>query len=389
VTPDEQELRRALDGRSGAPSPEFRARMAALSYEERPMAGGLSVVALVVAATLTIASIGVLFFARQAMTPQHGGPASTARLASPTPLPSPTPTQLFLPQTAQLSAPSADILWVYFAQGLLFRSTDRGDTWVQRSLPTQSLSSSANVTFVDDQHGWLFAGGSQETQCNGDGTVIWQTADGAASWTQVASIDGTAPGSSGIAYAQCKESLSFVDLTNGFLTAWDDNHAPTIYRTADGGHTWKGAPLPDPPGFVTQPGGFSLRDGSVRAFGTTLLVSAYGMNAATQQPQEYVARSTDGGASWTYVVTTSHQLRGVTFVTASRWLELQGYTGSYETTDAGKTWHAFPNDYQDAAGVVSFFVFADDQVGYGTVRGAIHRTIDGGSHWTYLKTPGT
>jgi photosystem II stability/assembly factor-like uncharacterized protein len=388
VTPDEQELRRALDARSGAPSPEFRARMAALSSGERPMPGGLSVLALGAAVVLTIASISVLFFARQAMTQQHGGPASSVRLASPTPASSPGPTQVFLPQTAQLSAPSADILWVYFSQGLLFRSTDRGDTWMQRSLPTQSLSSSANVTFVDDQHGWLSTGGSPETQCNGDGTAIWQTADGAATWTQVASVGGTAPGSSGIAYTQCKGILSFVDLTHGFLTAWDDNHAPTIYRTSDGGHTWKGVTLPDPPGFATQPGGFSLQVGSVRGFGTTLLVPAYGMNAATGQPAGYVYESVDGGATWAYLAAIPPP-NSVAFVTVSRWLEVQNDTGGSETTDSGKTWHAFPNDYSDAAGVASTFMFGNDRVGYGTVRGAIHRTIDGGTHWTNIKTPGT
>jgi hypothetical protein len=34
-------------------------------------------------------------------------------------------------------------------------------------------------------------------------------------------------------------------------------------------------------------------------------------------------------------------------------------------------------------------VFADDQVGYATVRGQIQLTLDGGLHWTEIKTPGT
>jgi hypothetical protein len=60
-----------------------------------------------------------------------------------------------------------------------------------------------------------------------------------------------------------------------------------------------------------------------------------------------------------------------------------------ETTDAGKSWHPFSTDYADAAGVASTFVFADGSVGYGTVRGGLQRTVDGGSHWIRIATPGT
>jgi photosystem II stability/assembly factor-like uncharacterized protein len=59
-----------------------------------------------------------------------------------------------------------------------------------------------------------------------------------------------------------------------------------------------------------------------------------------------------------------------------------------ETVDAGKTWHSYSSDYQDAAGVASVFVFGDPLAGYGSVRGGIRRTIDGGLHWSLIKTPG-
>jgi photosystem II stability/assembly factor-like uncharacterized protein len=384
VTPDEQELRRALDARSGSLSPDFRARISALSYEGRPMPGGLPVVALVVAATLTVAIIGVLFFARQAMTAQHGGPATSARVASPTPAPSPAPTQVFLPQIAQLSAPSADILWVYFGQGLLFRSKDRGDTWMQRSLPNQNLSFSANVTFVDDQHGWLSTGGSPETQCNGEGAGIWQTNDGAATWQQVALVDGSGTSASGIGLAQCKENLSFIDLTHGFLNAWDANHQPTIYRTSDGGRTWVGSTLPDPPGFKTQAGGFTLRAGPVQRFGSTLLLIAN-----DSQGGDYVFRSTDGGATWNAMAAAAVGADNIALVTESRWLRLIAPDQSLETTDAGKSWHPYSTDYSQAAPIAPTVIFGDALVGYATVRGSIQRTVDGGMHWLIIKTPGT
>jgi hypothetical protein len=34
-------------------------------------------------------------------------------------------------------------------------------------------------------------------------------------------------------------------------------------------------------------------------------------------------------------------------------------------------------------------VFADDRVGYATVRGLIQRSQDGGAHWSAIRSPGT
>jgi len=62
---------------------------------------------------------------------------------------------------------------------------------------------------------------------------------------------------------------------------------------------------------------------------------------------------------------------------------------SKETTDGGTTWHAFTTDYSQAAPIAPDIVFGDPLVGYATVRGAIQRTVDGGAHWTTIKTPGT
>jgi photosystem II stability/assembly factor-like uncharacterized protein len=307
--------------------------------------------------------------------------------AKESPLPSPTPSQIYLPQTAQLSAPSANVVWAFFAQGLLFRSTDRGNTWAQRRLPPNPGGGSPReISFVDEQNGWYSIGGVPESQCNAAGTEVWRTTDAGSSWQRIAfvTIPPTLQSDSGFAPAQCKEGLSFIDAAHGFLGAWDPNHKPTIYRTSDAGRSWKGSTLPDPPGFVTQAGGISLRVGLVKAFGSTLLAPA-----SSGQGEQYVFRSTDGGATWNFLAKGGNGSVGVTFASATRWLRIGNDASETETTDAGTTWHAFANDYRDAAGVASVFVFGSDLVGYGTVRGGIHRTQDGGLHWVKLTTPGT
>ena len=383
MTPDERELRRALDARSGETSPEFRARLGGVLRQGKPSSSPAPAIAVVAVIALSAASVGILLIARGAGPESHPGLASGARLASP------SPTPIALPTTAELSAPSSNVVWAFVDDSMLFRSTDGGDTWEQRSLPP-TQGPRPEISFVDGQEGWYSTGGVPETQCNAAGTAIWHTTDGGANWSQVALVTWPQQaGVSGIGLGQCKEGLSFVDSKHGFLAAWDDNHRPTIYRTSDGGRTWKGAILPDPPGFVTQTGGFALRAGLARAFGATLLVPAWSMQDGAQSEIQYVFRSTDGGATWTYLAKTGNGINTVSFVTVSRWLQLIVPGQSIETTDSGKTWHPYSSDYSQAAPVAPQIVFGDSLVGYATVRGGIQRTADGGLHWTSIKTPGT
>jgi photosystem II stability/assembly factor-like uncharacterized protein len=376
MTPEEQDLRRALAVRSGEVSPEFRSRLAGSLEQGRPGGSSMQAIALVTVVALSLASIGILVLARNATRITHGGPASTPRLTSPLPSPTAADGQVFLPQTAVISAPSGNVVWVYFAQGFLFRSVDRGDTWEQRSLPPIPAAAWPEISFVDSQNGWYSTSGSPETQCNAQQAAIWHTGDGGSTWQSLSTT--------GISDSQCKEGLSFVDSTHGFLAAWDDNHRPTIYRTSDGGRTWSGATLPDPPGFVTLGAGIALRAGLVKRFGSTLLVSAFG-----NEGPPYVFRSTDGGATWIAIARGTLAREDIALTTSSRWLQIVPADQTVETTDSGKTWHPFTSDYSQAAPVAPVTVFGDSVVGYATVRGSIQRTADGGAHWVIIKTPGT
>lgn len=297
------------------------------------------------------------------------------------------PHAIYLPTEVRLSAPSARVVWALVAGSLLFRSSDSGANFDQRPLPPQQVMPKPEISFADGLNGWLATGGSPEGQCNGAGDGIWRTTDAGATWQKVASVDYPQQAGNGIGYSQCKEGLSFVDATHGFLAAWDPNHRPTIYRTSDAGLTWAPSTLPDPPGFVTQGGGFALRAGLVRRFGGLLLVPAWGRQDGDAGDRTYVFESSDGGRSWQYLAKAPSSSDDVAFVTGSRWL-LLAPADSAETTDSGTTWHSFTSDYQQAAGVPPQVVFADSEIGYATVRGGIQRTADGGLHWSIIETPG-
>lgn len=318
-----------------------------------------------------------------ASTPTSGSPsapvtASPSATATPTAAVTALRTTVPLPSFAEISAPSGTVVWALVGGVLLFRSLDRGDTWEQRPLPA-SLQN-PEIAFVNDREGWLSLAGSPATQCQFQTIAIWHTTDAGTRWEKLSA--------SGIADAMCKGALSFSDASLGSIDAYSPNAPPVIYRTTDGGRTWGGSlPLPDPPGFTTQPGGLSLQPGAVRSFGSISLLPAQGSTAAGRRL--YVFRSRDGGASWTYAATAPRSDGPLVIVTATRWLRIVPASGAQETTDGGVTWHAYVTDYQQAAPVDPMIVFGDPNVAFATVRGAIQRTVDGGAHWTPVKTPGT
>lgn len=403
MTPQEDELpelRRALDARSEEVSPEFRARLSSALAEGRQASNFLPALAAVAAVVLVFATVGVLLLARQtrnqpppvaATTPSSSTTPTSMPMPSPTPMSRPVagvltkpPSPIVMPAWADLSAPSSNVLWSLVVDQYLYRSRDRGATWKQRPLPPGFAGGypRPQVSFVSDQEGWLSTGGSPETQCNAEVVAIWHTSDAGATWQSL--------GTHGVSDKQCKGQLSFVDSNHGFLDGFDPIRAPVVYRTTDGGQNWvAGKPLPDPPGFKSQGGGFILQPGRVHAFGPTLLVAASAPNLGASIT--YVFRSSDGGATWNYLATAKEPNNDVAFVTTSRWIQVIAPSQSSETTDAGASWHRFPSDYSQSAPIAPEVVFADSRVGYATVRGSIVRTLDGGLHWdwTAIKTPGT
>ena len=313
-------------------------------------------------------------------TPSPTASPTATPTATPTPTPTSSPTAspspIALPSIAQLSAPSGTVVWALVGGTRLFRSSDRGDTWVERTIPPGLPN--VEVSFADDTNGLVLSTGAAATQCQTQTVSLWKTADGAASWQQITAT--------GIADAMCKSFLLLADPTHAFFTAWSPNAAPAIYWTADAGLTWKASsPLPDPPGFTTQGAGAALRPGRPRAFGSIVLVAAVGGGQGTQ----YVFRSTDAGTSFTYASTVPTAEGSVAFVAAPRWLVIAPPNASRQTLDGGATWQPYPTDYSQAAPIAPDVVFGDATVGYATVRGAIQRTTDSGAHWTAIKTPGT
>ena len=173
-------------------------------------------IALFAVIVLSLASVGVLPMARGAGRVPHAGQASGTRLTSPTPSP------IYLPTTAQLSALSEQVVWALIASSVLFRSTDQGNTWQLRPLPALSPVTPPQSLFVNDHEGWLLSvtylkrAAMRRRSC-GSGTRQMQGQP----WRQLTTT--------GLASMQCEEEISFVDSASWIFDRHDPNHRPTIY----------------------------------------------------------------------------------------------------------------------------------------------------------------
>ena len=326
-------------------------------------------------------------------TPVVSGLTPSPVIASPTqtpvlPTPSPsvvTPTGIPYPSVSAISAPSASVVWVVTDDARLFRSSDQGNNWEERTMLAHPPIGRGSISFANDQDGWFLNGFPPGTQCQQQGFELWHTTDGAATWGLLAQGTPPGPGANGISFGQCKGAPSFADSLHGVLPAMDTTTPPTIYRTDDGGQSWTGQRIPDPPGFTTSGGGNALQPGRASWFGSTILFDA--LTYVDAKTNRHVFRSNDAGKTWAQVRIVADAPQQVVFVTPVRWLRFSRPV--LETIDQGLTWHAYATNYQQGATPVSpNVVFASGSVGYAAVRLGLQRTVDGGEHWTALRMPG-
>ncbi len=152
--------------------------------------------------------------------------------------------------------------------------------------------------------------------------------------------------------------ISFADADNG----WAFGGNGSLSHTTDGGTTWSGQ---------------NSTQNSSRG-GWALSPSIVVMSGASQN----IIRSTDGGATWTQVLTgAGAQLNSFFFVDSTNgWV--CGQSGKvFKTIDGGETWTALGNPGSVSLWRVAFL--PDGQTGWVTGQsGKIYKTTDGGATWS-------
>jgi photosystem II stability/assembly factor-like uncharacterized protein len=253
-----------------------------------------------------------------------------------------------------------------------------------RKLPTDPYPGKRDdISFADADHGWYGTG-------KGD---LFATSDGGESWTKIASKPGT-----------FIRAVGFVDAKTGYIGNVGTDYYPGVtdttplYRTDDGGVTWKAVDL----GGKTVAGICAIDILKTSRIYQGKLVPRVIITAAGRVggPTGMI-RSTDGGATWTVTdmadkagmildVKFLDEQTGMIFAASSR----DAATGNaliLRTTDGGKTWTQVYKSARPAE-LIWKASFADARTGYATVMSYdesatqkhIVKTVDGGKTWVEL-----
>ena len=220
----------------------------------------------------------------------------------------------------QVSGTSADLSGVCFidaAQGwavgteyhpdlalvpVVRHTADGGAHWTALAAPVPNYCALYGVAFADAQNGWAvgWAAGDE----NGEPAVIFHTANGGASWTQQLSYIPPVSHSVGTASLSAVTCLDALRAVAVGVADNADTVRPLIYRTIDGGVTWKRASVSG-----SWQGDAGLNSVS---FADSLHGWAVGSGGT-------VLRTTDGGLTWTKLRSgVSGSLHGVRFVSPTR-----------------------------------------------------------------------
>jgi photosystem II stability/assembly factor-like uncharacterized protein len=285
---------------------------------------------------------------------------------------------------------------------LVFHTTDGGQTWRQTEI-TQAGGNGVmywgTITFSDDRHGWLMAVNSQQHSP----AELFTTTDGGATWSQIASTDD--------GHLPCGGEISFRDPTTGWMVGNlggnGDSYPNILYRTQDGGRTWREQDLKLPPGYPKS----TIGIGGINDDSPVFFSNGEGMLTATYWPEPQSPNETllyftqDGGQTW--------QSRPplnpwgiVDFLNANEgwywpWEPPDSPTASanapvkgklYHTADGGKTWTGIEpvqnlKHFLDQGLNIMQLDFINSKTGWALLISndgqlQLLKTTDGGDSWT-------
>lgn len=230
--------------------------------------------------------------------------------------------------------------WAISSVGQIYRSTDRGRTWLSPVPQTSAqLGTVLDYHFVDAHHGWALS----ESRWSLPGG-LFSTSDGGASWQAVSagsSLNGM-------------RAMRFADRGAGVAVG----AAGVAMVTSDGGVSWRARPT-----------------GSTYALRKLAFVDAQTVVAVGDSGS--ILRSTDRGQTWSRVSSaTAANLTDLRFVSATVGHAVGDMGVLLITDDGGLSWRdASPLTRLPLRGV--FFIDADTGWAVGS-NGAILATISGG-----------
>ena len=225
------------------------------------------------------------------------------------------------------------------------------------------------------------------------GGGVWKTTDGAITWTPVFDKEGTSSIGS-LAVAPSDPNVIYVGTGEGCIRG-NISHGDGIYKSVDGGKTWKNVGLRD----SRAVGKLIIDPNNPNLVFVAALGHPYGPNQ-----ERGIFRTTDGGKTWDKVLYKDENTGGIDIAfdphnahilfaslweaRRTPWSLSSGGPGSglYRSNDGGSTWkrleeHGLPKGPYGRIGVA---VAANSDRVYALIEakdGGLYRSDDGGDTW--------
>ena len=267
--------------------------------------------------------------------------------------------------------------WVVDTQGLIYQTTDGGDTWTQLIHDQTDLGYRVlfrSIGFANERVGWVGNLG-QSSQNPNFQHILHGTTDGGKTWTDLTDrIEGTKPA------GLC--GLWVVNEQVAYGVGRFGLGPSTFLKTTDGGQSWISTDMTDLAGVLIDAYFFDENNGLI--IGSTVPDDgALDMWEDLQTVHAAVFTTSDGGETWTL----AHQTEGlnewgwkISFPTSTiGYVSVQGAHGTkvLKTTDGGVSWSEAELTQGTGGSAIGF---VDGENGWTGGEGTVF-TTDGGAIW--------
>lgn len=268
-------------------------------------------------------------------------------------------------------------------QIIVCRTTDGGCNWKQSSIDTDAnCACGSEISFIDQEHGWLLA--RYDAAMGSEADEVFRTTDGGLTWkglaTSVPQAGANEDTTKSLPFAGIKNGFVFSDSANGWLSGFTHGDGIFFCQTTDGGVSWnlKG---------LTVPRGYSAAGGSVGSDPPVFFPGQAGVLPVEFRggttPALVFYLTTDNGQNWqatTPVPSSREPFRGfqIAVADAVHAYVSDGYALFY-SADGMRTFTPVATDLDLAN--LSQLDFISFSTGWAIVDGNLWKTTDSGHTW--------